>query len=104
MNIIRSDYVRGAAVVALPQEEENENLELRFQEVGRFPEKFSKTGKMFSPELRIEGTPAGSESLALIVDDPAAAGWIITHGCLEHRSEKLRSRGGSVPTGGSREQ
>ena len=50
-----------------------------FQEGGTIPEKFSKNGQNFNPELRIEGAPAEAKSLALIVDDPDAPVGLFTH-------------------------
>src|ERR1700730_16320974 len=53
-----------------------------FQEGGTIPEKFSKNGQNVSPEIRIDGTPAGTKSLALIVDDPDAPVGLFTHWLL----------------------
>ena len=43
-----------------------------FQHEGQIPAKFTCQGKDVSPELKWEGVPAGTKSLALIVDDPDA--------------------------------
>jgi len=50
-----------------------------FQEGGDIPSKFSRDGGNVNPPLRIEGTPANSKSLALIVDDPDAPVGLFTH-------------------------
>jgi Raf kinase inhibitor-like YbhB/YbcL family protein len=50
-----------------------------FQEGGTIPEKFSKNGQNVSPELRLEGVPAGAKGLAVIVDDPDAPSGLFTH-------------------------
>ncbi len=50
-----------------------------FQEGGSIPDKFSKNGQNFNPELKIEGAPAAAKSLLLIVDDPDAPVGLFTH-------------------------
>src|SRR5436305_10303327 len=50
-----------------------------FQEGGTIPEKFSKNGQNVSTKLRIEGAPAETRSLALIVDDPDAPVGLFSH-------------------------
>ncbi len=43
-----------------------------FEDGGEIPEIYTCDGKDISPPLRWEGVPAGTKSLALIVDDPDA--------------------------------
>jgi Raf kinase inhibitor-like YbhB/YbcL family protein len=72
-----------------------------FQEGGTIPEKFSKNGQNVSPELRIEGAPAETKSLALIVDDPDAPGGLFTHWLLWTIDPKTtRIAEGSGPNNG----
>src|SRR5256885_7841919 len=72
-----------------------------FQEGGTIPEKFSKNGKNVSPELRIEGAPAETKSLALIVDDPDAPIGLFTDWLVWNIDPKTTDIGeGSVPKGG----
>ena len=46
------------------------------------PQKYTCDGKNISPPLLIENTPAKTESLALIVDDPDAPGGMWVHWVL----------------------
>ena len=50
-----------------------------FEHKGFIPLKFSCQGEGINPALIIEGVPAGSKSLALIVDDPDAPGGDFVH-------------------------
>ena len=71
-----------------------------FQEGGTIPEKFSKNGQNLSPELRIEGVPAGAKSLALIVDDPDAPVGLFTHWLVWNINPKATDVAeGSAPDG-----
>lgn len=45
---------------------------LAFQPNGRIPKKYTGEGENVSPPLQFENIPEGTESLALIVDDPDA--------------------------------
>src|ERR1700720_181127 len=72
-----------------------------FQEGETIPEKFSKSGQNVSPELRIEGVPAGAKSLALIVADPDAPAGLFTHWLvwnIEPKTSEISE--GSAPSGG----
>ena len=50
-----------------------------FEHNGRVPVKYTCNGKNTSPPLAIEDIPPGTESLAIIVDDPDAPGRTFVH-------------------------
>src|SRR5207247_11189654 len=50
-----------------------------FSEGGMIPDKYAKQGQNVNPPLRIEGAPAETKSLLLIVDDPDAPMGLFTH-------------------------
>jgi len=50
-----------------------------FEHEGVIPDKYSKDGKNLSPPLSWTGVPAGTKSLALIVDDPDAPSGVFVH-------------------------
>ncbi len=50
-----------------------------FEHNGSLPEKFTCQGDSINPALTIEGIPAGTKSLALIMDDPDAASGDFVH-------------------------
>ncbi len=52
-----------------------------FQAGGAIPQKYSCKGDQVSPPLEWSGVPAGTQGLALVVDDPDAGGfvhWVLT--------------------------
>jgi len=53
-----------------------------FQQGGKIPGKYTCEGQDISPELTWSEPPAGTQSLALIVDDPDAPGGVFTHWVL----------------------
>ena len=55
-----------------------------FKEGGPIPSKFTCDGKDISPELRIEGAPPQSKSLALIMEDPDVPRSIRPDGMWDH--------------------
>jgi Raf kinase inhibitor-like YbhB/YbcL family protein len=61
-----------------------ENGELKVESAafipnGPIPEKYTCEGNNISPPLKISGIPAGSVSLAIIVDDPDAPSGVFVH-------------------------
>ncbi|MFO8065139.1 MAG: YbhB/YbcL family Raf kinase inhibitor-like protein [Spirochaetota bacterium] len=50
-----------------------------FEHQGRIPAKYTCNGKNISPPLRVEDIPNGTQSMALIVDDPDAPGKTFQH-------------------------
>lgn len=75
-------------------------MSLAFDEGGTIPDKFGKSGRNVSPELRIEGAPAEAKSLALIVDDPDAPVGLFTHWLVWNIDPKtMEIYEGSAPSG-----
>ena len=50
-----------------------------FSDGGRIPDKFARDGENMSPALKWTGTPEGTQSLALIVEDPDAPKGLFRH-------------------------
>jgi len=50
-----------------------------FSDNGNLPAKFTADGQEINPSLDIEGIPQGTQSLALIMDDPDAPRGTFTH-------------------------
>ncbi|MEW5996034.1 MAG: YbhB/YbcL family Raf kinase inhibitor-like protein [Candidatus Micrarchaeota archaeon] len=50
-----------------------------FENGGTMPEKYSCDGEDVSPELRLNGVPNGTNSLALVMDDPDAPTGTFVH-------------------------
>lgn len=50
-----------------------------FEHQGRIPATYTCNGRNISPPLRIEDIPTGTQSLAVIVDDPDAPGKTFQH-------------------------
>jgi len=53
-----------------------------FRNDGMLPERHSRWGGNVSPPLRWAGIPAGTKSLALVVDDPDAPSGLLVHWLL----------------------
>ena len=52
---------------------------LAFQDNARIPDKFTGVGENISPQLNWENPPVGTQSFALIMDDPDAPRGTFTH-------------------------
>ena len=50
-----------------------------FKDNGKFPAKYTCDGDNISPELHITGTPRGTKSLALLLEDPDAPNGLWVH-------------------------
>jgi hypothetical protein len=69
-----------------------------FQEGGRIPDKYTCQGQDISPPLVWGEPPAGTQSLALIVDDPDAPAGVFTHWVLFNIPSDSRELPEAVPT------
>lgn len=68
-----------------------------FKEGDRIPDKYTCDGQDVSPPLAWDGAPAGTVSLALILDDPDAPGGVFTHWLLFNIPASSRSLPEAVP-------
>src|SRR6267143_3076752 len=100
-NIIAGCMIAAAALVAFGAGGAKMKISSpAFQEGGTIPEKFSKNGQNVNPELRMEGAPAETKSLVLIVDDPDAPVGLFTHWLVWNIDPKTTQIAeGSVPSG-----
>lgn len=69
-----------------------------FQEGGEIPTKYTCEGQDVSPTLTWGGLPAGTQSLALIVDDPDAPVGVFTHWVLFNLPADSRGLPEAMPT------
>lgn len=69
-----------------------------FKEGDRIPTKYTCEGQDVSPPLAWSEPPAGTRSLALIVDDPDAPGGVFTHWVLFNIPAESRELPPAVPT------
>jgi Raf kinase inhibitor-like YbhB/YbcL family protein len=53
-----------------------------FKDNGRIPARYTCDGDNMNPELRIENVPAGTKSLALVMEDPDAPNGLWVHWVL----------------------
>jgi hypothetical protein len=71
-----------------------------FAENGKVPERYTCDGENVSPPLTIADVPAGTSSLALIVDDPDAPMGTWVHWVVWHIDAGTREiKAGSLPAG-----
>lgn len=68
-----------------------------FEHNQRIPQKYTCDGENVSPPLVIEDIPEGTETLALIVDDPDAPAGTWVHWVVFNMPVKDRVEGGEVP-------
>ena len=73
-------------------------LSSAFQEGDKIPAKYTCEGQDVSPPLAWSEPPAGTRSLALIVDDPDAPGGVFTHWLLFNIPPDSRELPEAVPT------
>jgi Raf kinase inhibitor-like YbhB/YbcL family protein len=70
-----------------------------FQEEGTIPERYTCDGDGISPPLSWEAIPEGTQSLALIVDDPDAPGGTFVHWVLYDLPADLEGLPENLPPG-----
>jgi hypothetical protein len=68
-----------------------------FVEGQRIPERFTCEGEDISPALTWSDPPEGTNSLALLMDDPDAPGGVFTHWILYNLSPDLRGLDENLP-------
>jgi len=69
-----------------------------FQDGGEIPDKHSKRGGNISPALAWSGVPQGTQSLALIVDDPDAPSGAFVHWVLYSIRPKTKDLPEDLPS------
>jgi Raf kinase inhibitor-like YbhB/YbcL family protein len=67
-----------------------------FEDGGTIPDQYSKEGGNQKPPLCFEDVPAGTQSLALIVDDPDAPQGTFTHWLAYNIPPATREMGGNT--------
>jgi Raf kinase inhibitor-like YbhB/YbcL family protein len=73
-------------------------LSSAFQEGGEIPARYTCEGQDVSPALTWDEPPAGTQSFALIMDDPDAPGGVFTHWVLFNLPADSRDLSEAVPT------
>lgn len=68
-----------------------------FEDGGPIPERFTGVGADVSPELVVESVPQGTETLALVVDDPDAPGYSGEEGFVHWLLWNVPADVGSIP-------
>ena len=69
-----------------------------FTTKGLIPAQYTCDGQNISPPLSWDAPPTGTQSLALIIDDPDAPGGIFTHWVLYNLPSETRQLSPAVPT------
>jgi Raf kinase inhibitor-like YbhB/YbcL family protein len=69
-----------------------------FQEGGKIPDKYTCKGQDISPALAWSEPPGGTQSFALIMDDPDALGGVFTHWVIFNIPSDSRGLPEAVPT------
>lgn len=64
---------------SLPAKSKMTVVSSAFQAGEKIPDQFTCQGSNANPPLQFDGVPAGTKSLALIVDDPDAPGGLFSH-------------------------
>lgn len=70
-----------------------------FQDNGKIPDKYTCKGEDINPELKIEGLPEKTKTLALIMDDPDAPRGTWDHWILFNVQPTAKIAENSVPPG-----
>lgn len=86
-----------------PPEEGKKTLSITspaFQEGDKIPDKYTSQGQDISPPLAWSEPPEGTQSLALIMDDPDAPGGTFTHWVIFNIPSNSRGLPEGVPTEG----
>lgn len=68
-----------------------------FEDEGEIPAKYTCDGRDISPPLSISELPSGTESLALVIDDPDAPGAVFDHWVIWNIPANLDSIPEDVP-------
>jgi hypothetical protein len=76
-----------------------ELISTAFEQGGPIPDKYTCDGEDVSPSLAWGDPPAGTQSLALIMDDPDAPGGTFDHWILFNISPELRELPEAIPVG-----
>lgn len=68
-----------------------------FKEAGLIPDEYTCEGKDISPSLSWKGIPAGTKSIALIMDDPDAPGGTFVHWVLYNLPAEIQKLPKAMP-------
>ena len=81
-----------------PEEIEMEIISAAFQNGETIPTQYTCSGQDISPALNWSGVPEGTQSFALIVDDPDAPGGTFTHWVIFNIPADTIELGEAIPT------